>query len=136
MEGSKLLKIVSILMIVFGAISLILDIVAIAGAAWAFALAAELGISVGGYIFAIILLIVATIIQIVAGILGVMNWNKPAKAQTCFIIGIICIALTVIGNIIAVASYEANVFTLISGLVIPILYVVGALDLKKKANVQ
>ena len=131
--GSKLLKVIGILMIIFGAIAIVISLLAIGGVAL---ISASLGGNIGLYWIAIILNIVGAVFEFVSGIIGVKNWDKPEKAKTCVILGIVCIAIPVISNIITLAVYSEsfNVFSLIISLVVPVLYLIGAMQLKNKAE--
>ena len=139
-QGSKMLKVTGILMIIGGAlalvIALIIALIDVIGIAAAASLAAG---ALGGGIIA--LAVIASIlsllgggIELAAGILGVKNWNQPAKAQSCIVFGAIIIALSVLSNILNLASgSEFNLFTLLLGLVLPVLYLIGAVQLKNMA---
>ena len=135
-QGSKMLKVTGILMIIGGALALVIALIAVIGIAAAASLAAG---ALGGGIIA--LAVIASIlsllgggIELVAGILGVKNWNQPAKAQSCIVFGAIIIALSVLSNILNLASgSEFNLFTLLLGLVLPVLYLIGAVQLKNMA---
>lgn len=135
-QGSKMLKVTGILMIIGGAIALVIALIAVIGIAAAASLAAG---ALGGGIIA--LAVIASIlsllgggIELAAGILGVKNWNQPAKAQSCIVFGAIIIALSVLSNILNLASgSEFNLFTLLLGLVLPVLYLIGAVQLKNMA---
>ena len=135
-QGSKMLKVTGILMIIGGALALVIALIAVIGIAAAASLAAG---ALGGGIIA--LAVIASIlsllgggIELVAGILGVKNWNQPAKAQSCIVFGAIIIALSVLSNILNLASgSEFNLFSLLLGLVLPVLYLIGAVQLKNMA---
>lgn len=135
-QGSKMLKVTGILMIIGGALSLVIALIAVIGIAAAASLAAG---ALGGGIIA--LAVIASIlsllgggIELAAGILGVKNWNQPAKAQSCIVFGAIIIALSVLSNILNLASgSEFNLFSLLLGLVLPVLYLIGAVQLKNMA---
>lgn len=135
-QGSKMLKVTGILMIIGGALALVIALIAVIGIAAAASLAAG---ALGGGIIA--LAVIASIlsllgggIELAAGILGVKNWNQPAKAQSCIVFGAIIIALSVLSNILNLASgSEFNLFTLLLGLVLPVLYLIGAVQLKNMA---
>ena len=135
-QGSKMLKVTGILMIIGGALALVIAIIAVIGIAAAASLAAG---ALGGGIIA--LAVIASIlsllgggIELVAGILGVKNWNQPAKAQSCIVFGAIIIALSVLSNILNLASgSEFNLFSLLLGLVLPVLYLIGAVQHKNMA---
>lgn len=82
-------------------------------------------------IFAIALSIILTII----GIMGIINYNKPEKAKICIIAGLIHVILLTISNIFTIFATNGSltaiiVFSIIS-YIIPILYLVGAFQLKK-----
>lgn len=135
-QGSKMLKVTGILMIIGGALALVIALIAVIGIAAAASLAAG---ALGGGIIALaviasILALLGGGIELVAGILGVKNWNQPAKAQSCIVFGAIIIALSVLSNILNLASgSEFNLFTLLLGLVLPVLYLIGAVQLKNMA---
>ncbi len=135
-QGSKMLKVTGILMIIGGALALVIALIAVIGIAAAASLAAG---ALGGGIIA--LAVIASIlsllgggVELAAGILGVKNWNQPAKAQSCIVFGAIIIALSVLSNILNLASgSEFNLFSLLLGLVLPVLYLIGAVQLKNMA---
>ncbi len=128
MQGSKFLKVTGILMIIFGAIALVLAIIAIAG----ISVLAALGASSGLLTVSCILALVGAVAEFVAGIIGVKNWNKLEKAGTCITWGIIVIVLCVISNILSVVGGgEFNILNLLTGLVIPVLYLIGGIQNKK-----
>lgn len=135
-QGSKMLKVTGILMIIGGALALVIALIAVIGIAAAASLAAG---ALGGGIIA--LAVIASILSLLGGgielaarILGVKNWNQPAKAQSCIVFGAIIIALSVLSNILNLASgSEFNLFTLLLGLVLPVLYLIGAVQLKNMA---
>ena len=78
--------------------------------------------------------LLGSILQLVAGIMGAKNKNIPANGKKCFTLGIIVILLAVAGNVMTVAlGGEFSVLGLALGAVLPVLYIVGALQLKKSA---
>lgn len=87
-KGSTFLKVTGILMIVFGAIALIVSIIAILGIA---ALAAfndgtyDMTMLYVGGVFALI----SAVAEFVAGIIGVINAKLPHKANTCIVWGVV-----------------------------------------------
>lgn len=131
MKGSKFLKVTGILMIVFGALALILSIVAAIGLA---ALVA-LDLNTWQYTLAVILMLVGSIFELIAGIIGVKNCNKPEKAGTCMVWGIIVIAISVLSDVLTLVGNPDNfsIVSLLTGLVIPVLYLIGAVMNKKSA---
>ena len=131
MKGSKFLKVTGILMIIFGARALILSIVAAIG----LATLAALDLNTWQYTAAVILMLVGSIFELIAGIVGVKNCNKPEKAGTCMVWGIIVIALSVLSNVLTLVGNPDNfsIVNLLTGLVIPVLYLIGAVMNKKAA---
>lgn len=133
MKGHKFLKVTGILMIIGGAFGIIAGIVAILGVS---GLAALVGSAAGtGILYmASILCLVSGIVQLIAGIMGVKNCEKPEMAQKCIVWGAIVAALSILGNILnVVAGSGFNVTSLITGLILPALYIYGAY-LNKKEN--
>lgn len=125
-KGAGFLKVTGILMIIGGAIALIVGIIAIAGIAALAYLSAGL-ISSGLLYAAGILTVVSAVAELVAGIVGVKNCKRPEKAGACMVWGIIVAVLCVAGCILTVAGGSSfPVFSLILGLVLPVLYIIGA----------
>ena len=131
MKGRKFLKVTGILMIIGGAFGIIGGIVAMIGAG---ALAAVLETSAGGLMLASVLILASAVFQLIAGIMGVKNCDKPEKAQSCIVIGVIVAILSVAGNIISnVLGSSFNILSYATGLVIPVLYIIGAVKNKEPA---
>ena len=131
MKGRKFLKVTGILMIIGGAFGIIGGIVAMIGAG---ALAAVLETSAGGLMLASALILASAVFQLIAGIMGVKNCDKPEKAQSCLVMGVIVAILSVAGNVISnVLGSDFNIFSYATGLIIPILYIMGAVKNKELA---
>ncbi len=131
MKGRKFLKVTGILMIVGGAFGIIGGIVAMIGAG---ALAAVLETSAGGLMLASALILASAVFQLIAGIMGVKNCDKPEKAQSCIVIGVIVAILSVAGNVISnVLGSDFNIINYATGLIIPVLYIIGAVKNKEPA---
>lgn len=131
MKGRKFLKVTGILMIIGGAFGIIGGIIAMIGAG---ALAAVLETSAGGLMLASALILASAVFQLIAGIMGVKNCDKPEKAQSCLVMGIIVAVLSVAGNAISnVLGSDFNIFSYATGLIIPILYIIGAVKNKELA---
>ena len=123
---NTLLFVVGILMIIFGGLGIILNIIALLGVSLLVGNAGLLTV-------ALILSLAGCTAELVAGILGAANADKPQKAGACIMWGIITTAMAVLGNIITMAAGGAfNPFGLFYGLLLPILYLVGAFQLKSK----
>lgn len=131
MKGRKFLKVTGILMIIGGAFGIIGGIVAMIGAG---ALAAVLETSAGGLMLASALILASAVFQLIAGIMGVKNCDKPEKAQSCLVMGVIVAILSVSGNIISnVLGSSFNILSYATGLIIPVLYIIGAVKNKELA---
>jgi len=133
-KSNKFLKVTGILMIIFGGIGIVFGIIAVIGVG---ALAMLLGpeANVGLLTFAAILALVSAVVSLIAGIVGVKNAAKPEKANVCIVYGILTAVLAVLGQILTMAGGGSfNVMNLIIGLVIPVLYLIGAFQSKKLAS--
>ena len=131
MKGRKFLKVTGILMIIGGGFGIIGGIVAVIGAG---ALAAVLETSAGGLMLASTLILASAVFQLIAGIMGVKNCDKPEKAQSCIVIGVIVAILSVTGNVISnVLGSDFNIINYATGLIIPVLYIIGAVKNKEPA---
>ena len=131
MKGRKFLKVTGILMIIGGAFGIIGGIVAMIGAG---ALAAVLETSAGGLMLASTLILASAVFQLIAGIMGVKNCDKPEKAQSCIVIGVIVAILSVTGNVISnVLGSDFNIINYAAGLIVPVLYIIGAAKNKELA---
>lgn len=117
-------------MIIGGAIGLLVNILALAGGGLLgglVGLGITLIITIGG--------LIASIIQLAAGITGAKNWNKPSNARLCIAFGFVIIVITLLSNIISGAlGGGVSVSGLFLGLVLPVLYLIGAFNLKKSAD--
>ena len=131
MKGRKFLKVTGILMIIGAAFGIIGGIIAMIGVG---ALAAVLETSAVGLMLASVLVLASAVFQLIAGIMGVKNCDKPEKAQACLVMGIIVAILSVAGNVTSnVLGSDFNAFNYATGLVIPVLYIIGAAKNKETA---
>ena len=135
-KGAGFLKVTGILMIIFGALSIIVSIIAAIGVA-ALLLISDGAVSSTLLYTAVTLLIVSAVAELVAGIIGVVNCKKPEKAGTCIAWGIVVAVLCVAGTILqSVGGGSFSVFSLISGLALPVLYIIGAVFNKKEHDAK
>ena len=131
-KGTGFLKVTGILMIIGGAISVIMGIIAALGVA-ALVYISDGTVSSALLYTSVILMIVSAVAELVAGIIGVANCKKPDKAGSCIVLGIIVAVLSVAGTILnSVGGGSFSAFSLILGLVLPILYIIGAVLNKKE----
>ena len=130
-KGSGFLKVCGILMIIGGVIGIIASIVGFIGVT-ALAVIAGDEMNFGIYFVAVIMALIGSVIQLVTGIIGVINANKPEKAMTCIILGAVVAAVAVLSNIMFVLSgAQFNITSLITGLILPILFIVGGVKNKQ-----
>lgn len=131
-KGTAFLKVTGILMIIGGAISVIMGIIAALGVA-ALVYISDGTISSVLLYTSVILMIVSAVAELAAGIIGVANCKKPDKAGSCIVLGIIVAVLSVAGTILnSVGGGSFSAFSLILGLVLPVLYIIGAVLNKKE----
>ena len=131
-KGTGFLKVTGILMIIGGGISIIMGIIAALGVA-VVAYVSD-GKASSTLLYASVLLVIASAIaQLVAGIIGVVNCRKPEKAMSCIVCGVIVAVLNIAGSILnSVGGGSFSVLSLILGLVLPVLYIIGAVFNKKE----
>lgn len=130
-KGSGFLKVTGILMIIGGGISIILSIIAVLGVA-ALVYISDGEASSAMLYASVALMVVSAVAQLVAGIIGVVNCKKPEKAGVCMAWGIIVAVLCIAGTILNSAGGGSfSILSLVLGLVLPILYIIGAVFNKK-----
>lgn len=131
-KGSGFLKVTGILMIIGGGISIILSIIAVLGVA-ALVYISDGEASSAMLYASVALMVVSAVAQLVAGIIGVVNCKKPEKAGVCIAWGIIVAVLCIAGTILNSAGGGSfSILSLVLGLVLPILYIIGAVFNKKE----
>ena len=129
MKGQKILKVTSILMIIGGVIGVVAGILAILGIS---ALAALSGSTEGiGLLYASsILVTVASVIQFIAGIKGIGACSDSQKAASCIKWGVVVGVLAIISIIGLVGGGTFSITSLVLNLLLPGLYVYGAVQVK------
>lgn len=131
-KGSGFLKVTGILMIIGGGISIIMSIIAVLGVA-ALVYISDGEASSAMLYASVALMVVSAVSQLVAGIIGVVNCKKPEKAGVCMAWGIIVAVLCIAGTILNSAGGGSfSILSLVLGLVLPILYIIGAVFNKKE----
>ena len=128
-KSNVFLKVMSIIMIIGGALGIIFGIIAIAGTG----VLAALGAPTGLLVVASILAILGAIAELIAGVIGTKGCKDAAKAAKAFVWGIIVVALCVISNVLTLIGYPESfsVVSVITGLIVPVLFVVSAAQAKK-----
>ena len=135
--GKGMLKVVGILFIIVGAIYTLLGILAFAGSfsqAVVEQTAAITGATATVIRVSALVMLILGLFELVAGILGVKNCNKPEKAQTCFIIGVVLVLLVVANAIMSVTKGQFVWYMTVIDLALPVLYLIGALKNKEVAD--
>ncbi|MCL2838437.1 MAG: hypothetical protein FWE04_05135 [Oscillospiraceae bacterium] len=132
--GAKMLKIVSILFVIFGGWGVIAGLMACGGASLITASLSILGVGTGVLWVTIIVAIVLAVLGLIMGIVGLLWSNKTEKAGLLTTLGIAYIALLVVRTVfdfIFASSLNVGLGAfawvgLIVGLVLPVLYILGA----------
>ena len=129
MSGKGFLKVTSVFMAIWGVINIVIGGLLLVG----FGAATDIVADVQEKLMAaaIMLFIVIGICEILAAKFGFSAVNDASKAKKCLIMGFVVITFQ-IGTTFTGDISSVNVLSLIAPLVIPILYVVGAL--LRKAN--
>ena len=133
MKGHKFLKVTGILMIIAAAFSIVVG--ALIGGLGA--LAAGLGAASGltfSYWAALFLTLIGGICQLIAGIKGVKHSKRSEKGGKLIawgvVVAVFCI-LSIVMNLIN--GGEFNVVSILTGIIVPALYIYGAV-LNSKAD--
>lgn len=135
--GKGLLKTVSILFIIFGAIATIVSLLGVLGSAVLTSVAGEYGAAaVGGMLMIVtIILLIVSVLELVLGIVGLKKSGDPAQAQFFIVTGIILCVLSLASLVLGIIGETGfNPMSLI-GFVLPVLYIVGG-NMNKKAVAQ
>ena len=134
-KSNGFLKVTGILMIIGGVFTIIFSILAVVGVG---ALAATLGTEadLGLLMVSSIIGLISGVVSLIAGITGAKNANKPEKATACIAFGCLTVLLSILGSILnVVGGNQFSVLGLITGLIVPALYLVGAFQNKKRADI-
>ena len=135
MRGSRMLQITGVLLAISAVVTLATNIIAIVSSG---ASVGEQAGSVGTGVFVVLLMdffpILVNVLTLIAGVWGAKSWRKPQNANKCVTIGFIILALNVISVVLGIsqAGFAGMAIASTVFLLIPILYVVGALQLKRQ----
>lgn len=119
--GKTMLKVVSILFIIFGAIAALLSLIAVFGAAVVSAYTEGIGAIL---LIATILMLIVSVVELVIGIVGLKKCADPSQSGFFIVTGIILCVLSLISLVLSIAGSSFSATGLI-GFVLPILYIVG-----------
>lgn len=130
-RGKTIIKVVSVLFIIGGALSTITYLLALLfGSAGAVTGVANVQADGTAMVLALMVLyLIWSILMLVGGIIGIKNSGKPEAAKTLISFGIILIVASLIVNIyriMIVGASSATVVPLVSSLLLPVLYIMGA----------
>ena len=121
-NGSSFLRVCGILMIIGAIFSLFFAVVAVIVVKQPGS-----GLNTPIHWVSVVLAFVGSAIELIAGILGVRYADKPEKAKTCIVCGALVILMTLLSQVIsAVSGGEVNFLNALTGLLVPIQYVIGA----------
>ena len=127
MKGHKFLKVTGILMIIASVFSIFAGVI-VGGIG---VLAAGMGAGSGltfNYYAALLLTLVGGICQLIAGIVGVKHSKSTENAKKCVTWGVVVIVFAVLSNVFSIANGgEFNVTNVLTGLLVPGLYIYGAI---------
>ncbi|BDF57362.1 hypothetical protein CE91St36_01790 [Christensenellaceae bacterium] len=136
MESSKFLKVMGIIMLIFGIIAIIGGLLSLMGIGMVVSLAGLAGVTVPVELLtaSLVIALVSAIFELIAGILGIKNWNVPEKVNSCMICGILTVALCVVSIIMTLVGYpdSFSILSIVTGLIVPILYLIAAFQYKAK----
>lgn len=135
LKGQKMLKVVGILMIIGGALSIVFTIASIG-------LIIYVANAVGGMVPILLILVlplIASVIELIAGILGVKAAGMPSvgKIKTAVVLGIVILVLSLVSMVYSTlmssalgSSVTDIVVDAVAGLVLPALYLVAVFRYK------
>lgn len=135
--GKGMLKVVSILFIVFGAIGAVLSLISVLTLAAAGGLAAQMGaeaeavmsgvMAIAGpwIIIGLVIAIVGCALELILGIVGLKKCADPSQANYFITVGVVLCAIQLVGMIMSFSIWS------LVGFVLPILYIVGGSMNKK-----
>ena len=117
--GKGMLKVVSILFIIFGAIATIVSIIAIIGSAVLTAYTVGFGAI---FLVGSILLLIVSVLELIIGIIGLKKCADPSQAGFFIVTGIVLVVLGLVSMFLTISNFQVT--SLIS-FILPILYIVG-----------
>lgn len=143
-KGSGFLKVCGILMIIGGALTIVISgILGISGYVVGNEMVNSGELQAGQTIGTVVLVsailsLIGGILELIAGIVGVKNNNKPEKATLCLVWGIIVLVLNLISLIFSLSGGSSGVgsiiVSVIFSLALPVLFIIGAVQNKKSLN--
>ena len=121
-NGSSFLRVCGILMIIGAILSLVFAVIAVIVIRQPGS-----GLNTPIHWVSVVLAFVGSLIELIAGVMGVRYADRPEKAKPCIVCGVLVILMTLLSQVIsAVSGGEVNFLNALTGLLVPILYVIGA----------
>lgn len=148
-KGKVLLKVVGILFIIGGVVSILLCVVGFIGGSLYMGQSDTSGAASesaaaykAGFIVIYILMLISAIIQLLAGICGVRNCGNINAAPLCLNYGRITLVLSVISVVIGLIFRNGGILTIqylistVCSLLLPVLFIIGASQNKRELKQQ
>lgn len=136
-SGSKLLKVVSIIMIVYGAIIAVLGLITTLGGGalmGADVADADEAMAVGSFAAMLgVVFLFSGIIEIVTGVIGLKASKDNGKHKAAFVIGIISVISAGYSLITALGGDGGSILGSVVGLILPALYLYGVYQTRQGA---
>ena len=130
-KGQTFLKVASILMVIGGALGTLMSLLGIAGVALLAAAADSHAAALLLYV-ALALAVLACVVQFIAGLKGLKTCKTGENADKCVVWGVVVAAITVTSTVISIINGgEYTITNILLNLVVPVLYVYGAAQVKK-----
>ena len=128
----KALKVVSILLLIDAVLAIVLAVLTLTGAAFMPGVAAQTGVAAGDaaqvamtFQVAAVLAIIGGLFDLLCGVFGLKAVGDPAKAKSAVVLGVIAVVLAAANLVLAFNMQYAL------GCVLPVLYLVSALQVKQ-----
>jgi hypothetical protein len=123
--GKGLLKTVSVLFIIFGAIATVISLLGVVGSAALTSMGGVAGVALGGILLvALIVMLIVSVLELILGIVGLRRSGDPMRANFFITWGIILCVLSLIPLLIGFTSGGFQ-WTSLVGFILPVLYIVG-----------
>jgi len=131
-KRNQLVFVVSIIMIFGGAVGLFINLLALPNADY---FAYVIGISVSAYRLLLLFMMLSNVIELLVGIFGVKGASDLSKASLLFNLGIAILAFTGVNVVLSIFVLRNSAFIPVVGFLLPVLFFVGANQMKKEAAV-
>lgn len=135
-KGKGFLRVTGILMIIGGGLSIIVGLFVLFMVGFFTGnITSDTDVTavvLGTAIIALAILLVGSILELIAGIIGVSNANKPEHSLACLVWGIIVLIIQVLSLILTLASLAerleawVTILTCVLSIAIPVLFIIGA----------